>query len=150
MDWLLGERTSLDVKWAANGDFPQAGCVYLGPPGGHLLLCPDGTLSLRPAENVGLGRPSADILFRSLADSAGKHAVAVVLTGMCWDGSRGIRAVKAAGGVTVAQDRESCRFPSMPHHAVLTGAVDHVLTLPQIGPLLIKLVSKSHKIDSEK
>jgi two-component system chemotaxis response regulator CheB len=130
MDWLFGRRISLCVKWTADGDCPQAGCVYLGPPGRHLRVCPDGTLSLRPAENVGLGRPSADILFRSLADSADKHAVAVVLTGMC-------------------RDAASSRFPSMPGHAVLTGAVDHVRPLTEIGPLLIKLTSISHKPEFE-
>ena len=120
---LLSRRTPLCVKQAAEGDRLKPGWVYVTPSGRHLLVWPDGRLILPPALEVGLGR----------------RAVAAVLTGTGWDGSAGIRVVKAAGGVTIAQDVESSLFPSMPRCAAETGAVDYVLPLTGIAAALMDL-----------
>ena len=98
---------------------------------------------LTPAEKVGLGRPSADLLFKSLAESVGARAVAVVLTGTGRDGAQGVRAVKAAGGVTIAQDEPSSRFVGMPRSAVETNCVDFVLPLDEVAPSLVNLLGES-------
>ena len=136
---LLSRRTPLCVKQAAEGDRLKPGWVYVTPSGRHLLVWPDGRLILPPALEAGLGRPSADLLFSSLAHVVGRRAVAAVLTGTGWDGSAGVRVVKAAGGITIAQDVESSLFPSMPRCAAETGAVDHVLPLTGIAAALMDL-----------
>lgn len=136
---LLGRHTMLHVKEAEEGDPMRPGQVYLAPPGRHLLVGAGETLSLSGAGKVHHSRPSVDILFESVAACFGARAVGVVLTGGDGDGAAGIRAIKAAGGVTVAQDEASSEHPSMPRSAVATGDVDHVLPLDEIGPALIAL-----------
>ena len=123
------------------GDRLRVGWVYVTPGGNHLQVCPKRTLTLTLAERVGLGRPSADLLFGSLAESIGEQAVAVVLTGTGSDGARGVRAVKAAGGVTLAQDEASSQFVGMPRSAVATGCIDLVLPLEEISPTLVKILA---------
>ena len=140
---ILSSTTLLFVKQAEQGDRLQPGHVYVAPPGEHLLVNPDYTLSLSRAPKVHHCRPSADVLFESVAGSCGAEAIGVVLTGGDGDGAAGIEAIKATGGVTIAQDLFSSQQPSMPLHAAETGSVDLVLPLTGIAPALIALVSAS-------
>ena len=137
---ILSRRTVLHVKEAEEGDRIQAGHVYIASPASHLLVCPDGTLSLSDTDKVRHCRPSADVLFSSLAASVGARAVGVVLTGGDGDGADGIQAVKGAGGFTLAQDQQSSQDFSMPRSAAATGDVDLVLPLTEIAQRLIALV----------
>ena len=137
---ILRQRTRLHVKEAEAGDPLTRGHVYVAPPGRHVLINPDLTLALSLGEKERNCRPSADVLFRSAAASAGAGAVGVVLTGGDGDGSAGIRAIKRAGGVTLAQDVASSKDASMPRHAAATGDVDFVLPLAEIAPMLLDLV----------
>lgn len=136
---ILSRHTDLRVKEAEQGDHIQAGWVYVAPPDRHLLACADGTLTLTHTHKVHHCRPSADVLFASVAAVYGARAVAVVLTGGDGDGSAGIQAIKAAGGVTIAQDLPSSEQPSMPRSAAATGAVDQVLPLTDIAAALVAL-----------
>jgi len=138
MAQILGSRTALTVKEAQEKDHIGAGCVYIAPPGKHLLVGIDETLSLTLAQKVHHSRPSVDVLFESVAASAGARAIGVILTG--GDGSVGIQAIKAAGGVTIAQDQASSHNPSMPRNAAETGDVDFVLPLSEIAAALADLV----------
>ena len=137
---ILGRHTDLHVKQAEQGDRIQAGHVYVAPPDRHLLACADGTLALTHTHKVHHCRPSVDVLFTSLAASFGARAVGVVLTGGDGDGAAGIVAIKAAGGVTFAQDLSSSQQPSMPRNAAETGDVDFVLPLTEIAAALVALI----------
>jgi two-component system chemotaxis response regulator CheB len=137
---ILDRRTAMRVKQAAEGDPLQAGTVYVAPPDRHLLLNPDGRVSLSQSELVHFVRPSADLLFESAAASFRERAIAVVLTGTGVDGSMGVRAIKKMGGTVIAQDAESSEFFGMPSAAIETGDVDFVLGLKEISPALISLV----------
>lgn len=139
---ILTEHAAFPVCWAEEGEYPRAGQAYLAPPGRHLLVCPDGTLSLPRARKIGLGRPSADRLFQSLARRPSRQTLAVVLSGFGQDGSHGVRALKEAGGVTLAQEAGSSEFPDMPRNAAATGCIDYVLPLAEIGPKLAELTHK--------
>ena len=136
--WL--DRTvRVPVHVAERG--PAAPGVWIAPEGAHLRLEPGGELSLDRRTVRGHHRPSGDVLFESMAESAGDSAVAIVLTGMGRDGAAGAAAVKARGGLSVAQDAESSAVYGMPKAAAERGAVA-VLAPAEIGALLTSLQPK--------
>jgi two-component system chemotaxis response regulator CheB len=124
---ILSRRTSLKVKQAQDGDRVDLGTAYIAPPDRHLLVNPDRTLSLSQSELVHFVRPSADLLFESVAASFKERAIAVVLTGTGSDGSMGVKAIKKMGGTVIVQDEKSSEFFGMPGAAIETGSVDFVL-----------------------
>jgi two-component system, chemotaxis family, protein-glutamate methylesterase/glutaminase len=138
---ILSRSTPLTVKQAQEGDRVLPGITYIAPPNRHLLVNPDGTLSLSQSELVHFVRPSA-LLFESVAASFKDRAVAVVLTGTGSDGSMGVKAIKKMGGTVIVQDEKSSEFFGMPGAAVQTGSVDFVLPLEEIPNALITLVIK--------
>jgi two-component system, chemotaxis family, protein-glutamate methylesterase/glutaminase len=138
---ILTKRTKLEVKEATDGEVIQAGCVYVAPPNRHLLVNPDGALSLTQTELVHFVRPSVDLLFESVAASYRDRSIAVVLTGSGVDGAMGVRAINKMGGTVIAQDEESAEHYGMPGAAVATGVVDFVLPLPEIAKALVTLVA---------
>jgi two-component system chemotaxis response regulator CheB len=139
---ILSRRTSLRVKQAEEGDQLQPMTVFIAPPNRHLLVNPDSTLSLSQSELVHFVRPSADLLFESVAASYKERAIAVVLTGTGSDGSMGVRAIKKMGGTVIVQDKRTAEFFGMPGAAVQTGTVDFILPLDEIPAALMTLVMK--------
>jgi two-component system chemotaxis response regulator CheB len=138
---ILSRRTALQVKQAEDGGRLTPGMAYIAPPNRHLLVNPDGTLSLSQSELVHFVRPSADLLFESVAASFKDRVIAVVLSGTGSDGSMGVRAIKKMGGIVIVQDEESSEFFGMPGAAVQTGCVDFVLPLDEIATALVTLVT---------
>jgi two-component system chemotaxis response regulator CheB len=134
---LLARRCTLPVEMASDGRVIQPGRVYVAPPDHHLLINPEGALSLTRTELVHFVRPSADLLFESVAASYRERAVAVVLSGSGIDGSLGVSAVKKTGGIVLAQD--PAEFSGMPAAAIETGSVDMVLPLERIAPTLVEV-----------
>lgn len=139
---ILRRRTQLTVSQAREGEVIGPGAVYIAPPDRHLLVNPDGTLSLSQSELVHFVRPSADLLFESVAASYRDRAIAVVLSGTGSDGSMGVQAIKKMGGTVIAQDQVSAEFGGMPAAAVQSGSVDFVLPLDEIASALVTLVMK--------
>ena len=137
---ILSQRTALPVKEAEQGEQLQPGKVYIAPPNKHLLVSANNTLCLSDAQLVHFVRPSADLLFESVAASFQTQAIAVVLTGMGSDGAMGVRAIKQMGGKAIAQDRASSEFFGMPSAAIETGTIDLVVPLPEIAAILMRLV----------
>ncbi len=138
---ILARHASLRVKQAEEGDPIQRAMVYVAPPDQHLLVNGDGTLSLSHSELVHFVRPSADLLFESVAASYRERAIAVVLTGTGSDGDMGVQAVKGMGGVVIAQDLETAEFAGMPRTAIETGCVDFILPLEEIAAKLVALIN---------
>jgi two-component system chemotaxis response regulator CheB len=139
---ILGRVTALTVKEAQQGEVMRPGVVYIAPPDRHLLVTANGTLELTRSELVHFVRPSADLLFESLAASFGTRALAVVLTGSGSDGALGLRAIRKMGGRVIAQDEATSEFFSMPDAAIRLGVVDLVLPLDQIAPALTEWVAR--------
>ncbi|MBD2388501.1 chemotaxis protein CheB [Cylindrospermum sp. FACHB-282] len=137
---ILSRRTGLNVKQAEEGDLLAPGTVYIAPPNNHLLVNSDGTLSLSQSELVHFLRPSADLLFESVAGSYKDRAIAVVLSGTGTDGAMGVGAIKKMGGTVIVQDEKSAEFSGMPTAAIQTGNVDFVLPLAEISSALVTLV----------
>jgi two-component system chemotaxis response regulator CheB len=137
---MLGRRTELRVKMAEEGDHLTGGCVYIAPPNYHLVVNAGGTLSLSQSELIHFLRPSADILFESVAARFAARAIAVVLSGTGSDGARGVQAIKKAGGTVIAQDKDTSEFFGMPSATIATGTVDIVLPLALISSALVRLL----------
>jgi two-component system chemotaxis response regulator CheB len=137
---ILGRQTTLEIRQAQEGQRLRAGTAYIAPPDYHLLVHGDGTLSLSHSELVHFVRPSADLLFESIAASYRAGVIAVVLTGSGHDGRMGVQAVKEMGGTVIAQDEESSEFFGMPQTAIETGCVDFILPLERIASALLSLV----------
>lgn len=137
---ILGRRTPLEVREAAEGDELRPGCVFTAPPDRHLLVNHGGVLSLTRTELVHFLRPSADLLFESIAASYRERAIAVVLSGTGSDGAMGVRAINKMGGTVIVQDQKSSEFAGMPEAAQRTGVADFILPLGEIAPALRTLV----------
>lgn len=141
---ILGRRTSLVVRQATEGDRLQGGTVYVAPPDFHLLVNPDGTLSLSKSELVHFVRPSADLLFESLAASYQDRTIAIVLSGTGSDGVMGVQAISKMHGTVIAQDEATSKFFGMPSAAIQTGCVDFTLPLEEIAPAILTLMKEEN------
>ena len=133
---LLDRVSKLPVLEVTEGMAVQVNHVYVIPPGATMAMT-DGHLTLTPRPPRPVPHMPIDSLFRSLAAIQKQRAVAVVLSGNGTDGVIGLQAVKAAGGMTFAQDEQTARYPGMPHAAVLDGNVDHVLSPKYIARHLL-------------
>jgi two-component system chemotaxis response regulator CheB len=134
---ILARKSALQIRQAQQGERIMAGTAYIAPPDQHLLLNPDGDLLLTHTELVHFVRPSADLLFESVAAAAGGRAMAVVLSGSGSDGAMGCTAMKARGARVVAQDKATAEYFGMPGAAFETGCVDDVLPLDEIAGAII-------------
>lgn len=134
--WLDG-HVALPVRSARDGAPAQPG-VWFAPEGAHLVVDERRRTVFDTDSIAGYHRPAADVLFTSMAGAVGRGAVSVVLTGMGSDGAEGTGAVRAAGGLTIAQDQETSAIFGMPRAAADHGA-ELILALPEIGGLLARL-----------
>jgi two-component system, chemotaxis family, protein-glutamate methylesterase/glutaminase len=139
---VLARKTTLRVKLAEDGERIMAGVVYIAPPNRHLLIGAGEKLSLSETELVHFVRPSADLLFESVAAHFPDRAVAVVLTGSGTDGAMGVQAIKARNGTVIVQDPDDAEFTGMPRSAVETNTADFVLALDEIGPVVQRLFER--------
>lgn len=139
---ILSRRTPLKIQEGKEGDTLSPGTVYIAPPNRHLLVNNDGTLSLSQSELVHFVRPSADVLFESVAAIYKDRAIAFVLTGTGSDGAMGVQAIKKMGRTVITQDDKTSGVFGMPGSAIHTGNVDFILPLDEIPSALTILVMK--------
>jgi two-component system chemotaxis response regulator CheB len=132
----LDEAAPLKVKLAEHGASLQPSTVYVAGDDRHLTVLPDRTIALTEDPPSDGHRPSATVLFRSVAQAFGPKALAVVLTGMGRDGADGLDAVHRAGGLVFAQDEPSSAVFGMPKAAIDAGLTDLVLSLDAIADQL--------------
>lgn len=118
-----------------------AGHVYVAPPNYHLLIEPERRFALSVDERVCFVRPSIDVLFSSAADVYREQLIGMILTGANSDGTEGLKAIKAAGGYTLAQDPSSAYADTMPKSAIASGAVDRVLPLDALAREILRACS---------
>lgn len=137
----LNECCAMDVKEARSGDMLLAGRALICPGNRHLRVrrMPLGdVIVLGDDDKVNGHRPSVDVLFESIAAEFGSKAIAVLMTGMGEDGAEGLGLVKAAGGLTVAQDEPSCVVFGMPKAAIERGYATRVMPLDALANMLIR------------
>ncbi len=139
----LNRSCELEVKEAESGEVALPGRIYIAPGGRHLMVRKSVygevqmVLTDDPPEHH--CRPAVDYLFRSAAKHFADICIGVVMTGMGCDGAEGLKALKQAGAITLAQDRASSAIYGMPMEAFRAGAVDEVLSLDAIAPRLVQL-----------
>lgn len=138
----LAAESGLDVHEARDGESVVPGKVLIAPGNSHLLLRRSGSrffVSVKHGPLVNRHRPSVDVMFKSVAKTAGANAIGVILTGMGKDGAEGLLQMRNAGAVTLAQDKESCVVFGMPKAAIDLGAAEEVVPLAQIPGRLVQL-----------
>lgn len=138
----MNQLSAMSVSEAEDGKAILPGFVYIAPGGQHLLVERDGAryiCRLHQGNPVNRHRPSVDVLFRSVAQNAGPNAIGIILTGMGDDGARGIKEMREAGAVTIAQDEHTSVVWGMPGEAVKLKAIDHILPLEEILDKIISL-----------
>jgi two-component system chemotaxis response regulator CheB len=138
----LNQLCSIEVREAKNGDAIEPGLALIAPGNWHTLVrsgFKGYTVEVKSGPPVCRHRPSVDVLFRSVAQAAGRDAVGVILTGMGDDGAEGMLEMKHAGSHNIAQDEASCVVFGMPNQAIKRGGVDKIATLDGIAPMLMKL-----------
>ncbi len=136
----LDECCPLEVHEARSGDLLLAGRVLICPGNRHIMVrrMPRGDMvALSDGPPVNGHRPSADVLFHSVAQEFGLLAVGVLMTGMGDDGAEGLGAIKSAGGMTIAQSEDTCVVSGMPRAAILKGYANKVIPLEGLGPFLV-------------
>jgi two-component system chemotaxis response regulator CheB len=137
---ILNRAGPLAATNAVDGERLQPGRIYVAPPDSHLLVEPGKVrVSKGPRENR--FRPAIDPLFRSAAQVYGPATVGVILTGSLDDGTAGLWVIKQLGGTAIVQEPAEALYPSMPQNAIDHVAVDHVVPLGRIAPLLVDLTS---------
>jgi len=144
----LNSLCQMEVKEAQDGDRVMTGQVLIAPGGFQLRVLRSGGIyrvSCQPGELVCGHCPSVETMMQSVAESVGRNAVGVILTGMGHDGADGLKAMYEAGASTVAQDEKSCVVFGMPKVAIERGGVDRVLPLEVISDAILDLVSKPNK-----
>ena len=132
----LNRTSGIEVKEAADGDRIVTGRALIAPGNRHSIVRREGTqyeVGVIDGPLVSRHRPSVDVLFRSVAQSAGPNAIGVILTGMGNDGADGLLELKKAGAFTIAQDESSSVVFGMPREAIDRGGVDRVAGLPRIA-----------------
>ena len=132
----LGQQARLNVKLAEADETAQPGSAYIAPDGVQMGIAQSGQICLNSAPAGGDFCPSASHLFESVAASYDRSAVGILLTGMGRDGAVGLRSLRDAGGMTIAQDEESSVIFGMPKEAIRLGAAEHVLSSGQIAELI--------------
>jgi two-component system chemotaxis response regulator CheB len=140
----LDSLCTIHVKEAADGDSVANGTALIAPGNFHMLLRRSGAnyyVQVKNGPMVHHQRPSADVLFRSVADYAGANAIGIILTGMGADGAEGMLKMRQAGARTIAQDEQSCVVFGMPKEAIKLGAVEKVVALSQVTKASLEMIN---------
>lgn len=136
----LNELCAIEVREAENGDSVIPGRALIAPGNKHMLLRRSGAryyVEVKSGPLVSRHRPSVEVLFNSVAQSAGPNSIGVIMTGMGGDGAEGMLKMKESGAVTIAQDEASCVVFGMPKEAIKRGGVDFVVPLSKIPETIL-------------
>ncbi len=139
----LNSLCSVEVREAKNGDSIIPGVALIAPGDYHMVVRRSGAryyVEIGSGEKVSGHRPSADVLFHSVAKIAGTNAIGVILTGMGGDGAKGLLAMRNAGANTIGQDEASCVVYGMPKVAYEVGAVERQLPLHKVADGIISFI----------
>ncbi|UMZ73050.1 protein-glutamate methylesterase/protein-glutamine glutaminase [Natranaerofaba carboxydovora] len=140
----MNDQLPLKVKEAENGDYVQPGTAYVAPGSKHMRIRKIGNnckINLFAGERRNGHCPSVDVLFESVADSCGKNAIGIILTGMGYDGVKGLMAMRRKGAKTIGQDENTSVVYGMPKAAFDIGAVEEQMPLDKIPQAIISFLN---------
>jgi two-component system chemotaxis response regulator CheB len=140
VDWLSNSSRT-NIKIPKNNEKIESGVVYIAPSGVHMKVSERGTIILSDDPPYLGFRPSCNILLESIASVYKNKSVGVILTGMGSDGALGMKAIKAKGGITIAQDEKTSIVFGMPKVAIDMGVIDKILPLEKIADELIRIIN---------
>ena len=141
----LNSRCEIEVREGKDGDRVRPGLALIAPGGKHMMVKRSGAqyyVEVRDGPLVNRHKPSVDVLFRSVAQTAGKNALGIIMTGMGDDGARGLKEMRDAGAATVAEDESTCVVFGMPKEAIKLGAAAKVTPLDNIPKEIIEYGGK--------
>ena len=142
----LNNQCRVQVREAKSGDMVLPGQVLIAPGGNahmYVMKANGGyQVAIRPGEKVNGHCPAVDVLFQSVADTARRNAVGIILTGMGGDGAKGLLAMRNAGARTIGQDESTCVVYGMPKVAYDLGAVEFQEKLPDIAKRTYAILNK--------
>lgn len=144
---LIARETPLKVCEVEDGVSPQRDTVYITPAKNEIFV-KSNRLFLRNSANKMGPKPSINFFFNSLASEKGHHSLGIILSGSGSDGAHGIRAIRAAGGITIAQDEKTAKYFSMPDAAIKTDCVDLILPPDEIATTLPKIINTPRNLFS--
>ena len=133
---LLRKCAAMPVVEASDNLRVKPNCIYVAQPEGYLAMV-NGKLQFMDCPDSSAVRLPIDYFFRSLAEDQREQAVGIILSGTASDGTLGVKAIKGATGMTMAQEPESAKYPGMPRSAIATGLVDYVLPAGQLPQRLV-------------
>ena len=139
----------LEVREARDNDHVVPGVALIAPGNRHMVLVRSGgtyRVKIKDGPRVHYQRPSVDVLFHSVAQTAGRNAVGALLTGMGADGARGLLAMRASGAYTLAQDEASCVVFGMPKEAIKLGAAVEVSPLETMTHSILQALQTEAKV----
>jgi len=138
---IMDRSGPLPAAAAIDGAVLEAGRIYVAVPNNH-LLARDHRVVLSDGPWESGRRPAIDVLFRSVALDYGPRAIGVLMSGLLDDGVAGLRAIRAKGGITVAQEPTDALFPDLPRNALKAGVADYTVAAKDIGGLLTQLADR--------
>lgn len=134
---LLAAKIAIPIKEAEDKEPIQNGMVYISPPGYHLLIEPDKTLSLSVDDFVNYSRPSIDVLFESAAFVFRNTLIGILLTGANEDGAKGLKEIYKNGGLVIVQDPDEAQACTMPNAGLKCTHTQNIFRLKQIANFVI-------------
>lgn len=142
VQWL-DKICKLNVKEAREGEVLTAGTVFISPSERHMKIGPDETVAFTDRKPKDIYHPSCDALLASVANVFRADSLGIILTGMGSDGAEGMKAIKKAGGLTIAQDEKSSAVFGMPRVAIESGCIDRVLPLEKMQAEIMSIVERA-------
>lgn len=138
----LNSLTEMEVRIACHGETIKPGVVYFAPSEVHLELINNKIIQLVDGPKVCFVRPAVDVTMKSVRKATGDNITGIIMTGMGKDGTEGLSHIKSIGGVTFAQDENTCVIWGMPKAAINTGNVDYILSPEGIRNKLISQLGR--------
>ncbi len=141
---IMQKHSKLKVIDPKDGDCIRSSHVYIAPPNKHMVIHRDRKIQLIVGPRINRSRPAIDPLFRSAALTYGNSVIGIILSGLLDDGILGLHTVKNYGGTTIVQDPNEAPYPDMPLNALQKVNIDYCLTVKEIAPTIIQIISNPH------
>jgi two-component system chemotaxis response regulator CheB len=137
----LNSLSNVNVKEAENMDTLQDGWAYIAPGGMQMTVNRQGRIVISTEPNT-LFKPSADVMFKSVAEIFGSHSVGIIMTGMGNDGTEGLRLISEKGGYVIAQSPDTCVVAGMPGSVINAKIANEIVPLKEIPAVISELGNK--------